>query len=36
MWPFISASLLTWFLVGKMQDMGVKGESFSPSPCRWS
>ena len=26
MWPFISASLLTMFLVGKMQDMGVKCE----------
>ena len=26
MWRFISASLLTMFLVGKMQDMGVKCE----------
>ncbi len=27
LWPFVGASLLTWFLVGKMQDLGVKCES---------
>ncbi|RPD66518.1 hypothetical protein L227DRAFT_606604 [Lentinus tigrinus ALCF2SS1-6] len=35
LWPFVSASLLTWFLVGKMQDLGVKcaySLSFSPHP----
>ena len=33
MWPFVTASVLTWFLVGKMQDLGVKCEFSSPPHC---
>ncbi|KAM5536514.1 hypothetical protein V8D89_009791 [Ganoderma adspersum] len=32
MWPFVTASVLTWFLVGKMQDLGVKSEGFRNDP----
>ena len=31
LWPFVAATGLTWFLVGKMQDLGVKCESPSPA-----
>ncbi|KAI0784338.1 ATP synthase j chain-domain-containing protein [Abortiporus biennis] len=31
-WPFIAASGLTFFLVGKMQDAGVKSEEFRNDP----
>ncbi|KAH9900788.1 ATPase, F0 complex, subunit J [Cubamyces lactineus] len=32
MWPFLTASLLTIYLVGKAQDMGVKSEGFRNDP----
>ncbi|KDQ61290.1 hypothetical protein JAAARDRAFT_577708 [Jaapia argillacea MUCL 33604] len=32
MWPFIAASGLTFFLVGKMQDMGVRSEAYKNDP----
>ncbi|KAI0374589.1 hypothetical protein BV20DRAFT_1032726 [Pilatotrama ljubarskyi] len=32
MWPFITASVLTFYLVGKAQDMGVKSEAFRNDP----
>ncbi|KAI0771074.1 ATPase, F0 complex, subunit J [Trametes elegans] len=32
MWPFVAASALTFFLVGKAQDAAVKSESFRNDP----
>ncbi|KAI8982944.1 ATPase, F0 complex, subunit J [Trametes punicea] len=32
MWPFITASALTVYLVAKAQDMGVKSETYRNDP----
>ncbi|TFY77598.1 hypothetical protein EWM64_g6414 [Hericium alpestre] len=32
MWPFIAASGITFFLVSKLQDMGVRSEEFAKDP----
>ncbi|PCH37665.1 hypothetical protein WOLCODRAFT_22749 [Wolfiporia cocos MD-104 SS10] len=32
MWPFIAAGSLTLYLVGKMQDMGVRSEEHAKDP----
>ncbi|GJE99816.1 ATPase, F0 complex, subunit J [Phanerochaete sordida] len=32
MWPFIAASGLTFFLVSKAQDMGVRSEQYKNDP----
>jgi hypothetical protein len=34
MWPFMTAGVLTFYLVGKAQDMGVKGTLRFPVPSR--
>jgi hypothetical protein len=34
MWPFMTAGVLTFYLVGKAQDMGVKGTSRFLVPSR--
>ncbi|KAI0672641.1 ATPase, F0 complex, subunit J [Trametes maxima] len=32
MWPFVAASVLTVFLVGKAQELGVKSEGYRNDP----
>ncbi|OBZ69118.1 hypothetical protein A0H81_10876 [Grifola frondosa] len=32
LWPFVTASLLTFYLVSKAQDMGVKSETYRNDP----
>ncbi|THH28205.1 hypothetical protein EUX98_g5984 [Antrodiella citrinella] len=32
MWPFLAASTLTFYLVAKMQDAGVKSEEWKNDP----
>ncbi|KAI0064512.1 hypothetical protein BV25DRAFT_1800428 [Artomyces pyxidatus] len=32
LWPFFAASGITYFLVLKMQDLGVKSEGFAKDP----
>ncbi|THH00653.1 hypothetical protein EW026_g1938 [Hermanssonia centrifuga] len=32
MWPFIAASGVTFYLVSKMQDMGVKSDEYKNDP----
>ncbi|KAF9818978.1 hypothetical protein IEO21_02392 [Rhodonia placenta] len=32
LWPFIAAGTITYFLVAKAQDMGVKSEAYAKDP----
>jgi len=32
MWPFFAASVLTYYLVSKVQDMGVKSDEYANDP----
>ncbi|KAI0319078.1 ATPase, F0 complex, subunit J [Amylostereum chailletii] len=32
LWPFFAASGITYYLVCKMQDMGVKSEAYAKDP----
>ncbi|EGN95802.1 ATP18, subunit J of the mitochondrial F1F0 ATP synthase [Serpula lacrymans var. lacrymans S7.3] len=32
MWPFFAASSITFYLVSKMQDMGVRSEEYAKDP----
>ncbi|EKM61890.1 uncharacterized protein PHACADRAFT_82126, partial [Phanerochaete carnosa HHB-10118-sp] len=32
MWPFLAASSITFFLVSKAQDMGVRSEQYKNDP----
>ncbi|ETW86367.1 mitochondrial F1F0 ATP synthase, j chain [Heterobasidion irregulare TC 32-1] len=32
LWPFFAATGITYYLVAKMQDMGVRSEAFAKDP----
>ncbi|KAF9652728.1 hypothetical protein BDM02DRAFT_3088764 [Thelephora ganbajun] len=32
LWPFVAASTVTFYLVSKMQDLGVRSEEYAQDP----